>query len=166
MISGALLSLEIGGGDAPLRPDAIQVDPIHGDDGYRVRLQDGVPLPDGSCKEILASHVLEHIPAGRELIDAMNELHRLLVSGGVFEFLVPLVGFTTDQGGQLVASWQPYADPTHVSQWWFPESVLYYCEGSTLRPNADYGIKMWAPLQSDDLVVEGGWQGHGRLHKP
>lgn len=108
-------------------------------------------FPDASMDEVYASHFMEHIPKGQPLIDVMNEAHRVLKPGGTFTMILPLVGYTDPATGAPMSNqigWQPWADPTHVSYWWFPEALMYLCEGP-FKPNADYGIRTWGPL--------GGW---------
>lgn len=153
-------------------------------------------LPDGCADEVFASHFLEHVPAGQPRIDVFNEARRILRPGGTFTIVLPLIGYTDPTTGAPMSNqigWQPYADPTHVSQWWFPESLLYFCAGP-FKPHADYGIREWAPLDhyldetmagivlaTDQRVcyeaatvpgppsfwsVRQGWEGIARLVKP
>jgi SAM-dependent methyltransferase len=134
-------------------------------------------MPDEFADEVYCAHFLEHIPRGQPLIDVMNEAWRILKPGGTFTIILPLVGFTTNDGvGHLVSGWQPYADPTHVNFWWFPEALLYFCEGP-FKPNADYGIKVWDKLGGYLLepteytsgswwTVRNGWEGMAKLVKP
>lgn len=149
-----------------------------------VRANTGVAhdCPAGSVDEVYASHCLEHIPKGQPIINLMNEAWRVLRPGGTFTIVVPLIGFTGPDGrGHLVAGWQPYADPTHVQGWWFPESLLYFCAGP-FKPHADYGLRVWEPLgpwvdpetvtdwrdpSPESLwTVRDGWEGCARLVKP
>lgn len=48
----------------------------------------GLPLPDGSCAGVYASHVLEHIPRD-DLPLALANVAHLLRPGGVFRLIVP-----------------------------------------------------------------------------
>jgi SAM-dependent methyltransferase len=152
--------IDIGGGTIPAS-GCINLDIHHGEGEWRRRIQDGIPMADNSVVACRASHVMEHIPAGEERLFVMNEVHRVLVPGGTFEIIVPCVGVN----GKLVEGWWPYADPTHVSFWYFPESWLYFCEGP-FKPNADYGMKIWAALRDEDMRVEGGWEAHVIMRKP
>lgn len=138
------MNLEIGGGHL-VQPGWTNLDPVNGEGDWRRQAQD-VPWPagDGTVQAIRASHVMEHIPAGQPRIDVMNEAHRVLAPGGVFEIIVPL----------LVGTWHAVADPTHVS-YWVKESFHYF-DGLFL-PNATYGIKFWTTLE---LEVVDGWEGH------
>jgi len=120
---------------------------------------------------------MEHIHRGQPLLNVMNEAWRILKPGGTFTMIVPLVGYTLNDGiGHLVIGWQPYADPTHVNFWWFPEALLYFCEG-IFKPHANYGIHTWAALGNyDDNAnpdtpgtwwnIRHGWEGVAKLVKP
>jgi SAM-dependent methyltransferase len=173
-------TIELGGGTNPLPDSAVVIDIHH---PVNSPAQDAAITPwisntgvieDSSFDRVYCSHFLEHIPSGQPRINVFNEAWRVLRSGGVFDIVLPLVGWTDQNGhGQLVNGWMPYADPTHVSSWWFPESLLYFCEGP-FKPHAEYGIKTWAPLGqlSNDPFVTGGWtvlhgfEGRARLVKP
>ena len=138
------MNIEIGGGTL-VQPGWINLDSGHGEGQWR-RLAQDTPWPatDGSVDAIRASHVMEHIPAGQPRLDVMNEAHRVLKPGGVFEIIVPL----------MVGTWHAIADPTHVS-FWCRESFHYF--DGLFAPNADYGIRLWTTLELD--VVDG-WEGH------
>jgi len=138
------MKLEIGGGTL-LQPGWTNLDSRNGHGDWR-RLAQDTPWPtgDGSVDAIRASHVMEHIPAGQPRIDVMNEAHRVLKPGGVFEVIVPF----------MTGSWHAIADPTHVS-FWCLESFHYF--DGLFAANADYGIKLWKTL---DLHVEKEFEGH------
>jgi len=144
------MKLEIGGGTIPA-PDHVNLDPNHGEGEFRRRIQDGIPVPDGSLESARCSHLMEHIPAGQERIDVMNEVWRALRPGGTFEVIVPLV---------VPGRWEHLADPTHVSFWVY-ESFLYFT--GDYRANADYGIHYW---QLRDWFINAGFEGHALLVKP
>ena len=145
------MKLDIGGGLAPA-PGFVNLDPRHGEGALRRRVQDGIPLSDGTVEAARCSHLLEHIPAGQERIDALNEVWRVLRPGGTFEVIVPLFG-----------GWGAIADPTHVS-FWVRESFDYLT--GTVAAAADYGIRLWE--LAGWSVVECGWgqEGHALLRKP
>lgn len=153
--------LEVGGGTSR-RAGYRNLDPEHGDAGLRCLVQDGIPLPDNSVKGVYASHVLEHIPAGQPRIATFNEIHRVLKPKGVFEIVVPCIGFTdhANDGAPVYAGWQGWADPTHVSQWWYPES-FWYMDG-TFAANATYGIQPWRTVKQELLD---GWEAHWSFEK-
>lgn len=135
--------------NAPPQDAAITPWQVHASE--QVQQEHGVyhhSLADGTVDEVFASHFMEHIPRGGPLIAVMNEAWRVLRPGGTFTMILPVVGYTNPDTGAPESShigWQPWADPTHVSYWWFPEALLYFCEGP-FRPNADYGLQVWAPL--------------------
>lgn len=154
------MKVDIGGGTIPAS-GYVNLDPVHGDGEYKRRIQDGIPCYDGALETVRASHLLEHIPAGHERIDVMNEVWRALQPGGTFEIILPL--FLAH--GALVGTWHAIADPTHVSYWALPESFLYFCEGP-FKPNADYGIRIWQALDDADMEVKDGWEGYVTMRKP
>lgn len=139
-----MTSIEIGGGTL-VQPGWINLDSRNGvGEWARMAQQTPWPTGDNTVDAIRASHVMEHIPAGQERIDVMNEAHRVLRPGGVFEIIVPL----------LVGTWHAIADPTHVS-YWCKESFHYF--DGLFAANADYGIRLWETLE---LEVVDGWEGH------
>lgn len=144
-------SIEIGGGRLT-QPGWINLDPVHGEGEWQ-RPAQVVPWPTGdhTVDAIRASHVMEHIPAGEPRLAVMNEAHRVLRPGGVFEIRVP---------NCLSGTWHAYADPTHVSFWC--EASFHYFDG-TKAANADYGLKPWKTLelriQGDNEIL---WKGTPR----
>lgn len=155
------MRLEIGGGTNRLWPDAKQVDPKHGDPGLCSLVQDGIDLPDDSIEAAIASHVMEHIASGDDRIRALNEVHRVLVARGTFEIIVPTIGHTGD-AGPVMHGWQGWADPTHVSFWWYPES-FYYLAGGPWSAHADYGLRLW---ELGEMELRDGWEARVTLVKP
>ena len=139
------VNLEIGGGHL-VREGWWNIDPVHGSSPEFKRFAQETPWPlaDESILRIRASHVMEHIPAGRDRIAVMNEAHRVLAKKGTLEIIVPL----------LVGTWHAVADPTHVS-FWVKESFHYF--DGLFAANADYGIKLWRTIS---LEVVDGWEGH------
>lgn len=156
-----VIKLEIGGGTIP-KAGYTNLDPVHGKGVWQRYAQD-LPWPakDNSIQAGRASHVMEHLPAGADRINVMNEMHRVLVPGGTFEIIVPLIMVRNE----MVQGWWAWADPTHCSQWVYPESFLYFCDGA-FRANADYGIRYWRALDESKCEVRNGWEGVVRLQKP
>jgi len=143
------MRIDIGGGNNPVSGH-VNLDPVHGEGEFKRRLQDGIPLPDGSVESARCSHLMEHIPAGQERIDAFNEVWRVLEPGGTFEVVVPL----------MTGSWHAIADPTHVSFWCY-ESFLYFT--GEYRAHAEYGIRFW---EMANWFVREGFEGNALLRKP
>ena len=93
-------------------------------------ISEGLNFEDNSFVEALAVDFVEHIPPSR-VIHVMNEVHRILLPGGVFKIHVPEApGITA------------YQDPTHVS-FWNEEAFTYYIKGHHRCENYGryYGIK-------------------------
>lgn len=179
------MMLELGPGTIPHKRTNIGLDLHHPRNSKPTDASvEKWPVKDEEVDEVYSSHFMEHVARGEPLLHVMSEAFRVLRPGGTFTMICPLVGFTNNEGtGQLVAGWQPYADPTHVNFWWFPEALMYFCEGP-FKPNADYGGPTWAPLgptvsevdsvamlAEDPIVtktfwaVRGGWEGVARLVK-
>jgi SAM-dependent methyltransferase len=147
--------VQIGGGTANADKGWLNIDPVHGT-GWGLRKAQEVPwmLADNSVDLILAAHVMEHIPAGEDRINVMNEAHRVLKLGGLFCIVVPLIA--NESAGLLY--FPAIADPTHVSFWMM--SSFSYFDG-TNAPNAEYGIKRWKTNSWDTerYMWEGRWVG-------
>ena len=142
------MKIEIGGGTL-VQPGWINLDSRNGIEGWRREAQDTPwPTGDNTVEAMRASHVMEHIPAGQARVDVMNEAHRVLRPGGVFEVIVPIINDPL--------TWHAIADPTHVS-FWVPESFHYF--DGHFAANADYGISLWTTLE---LEVRGGFECHWR----
>lgn len=156
--------LEIGGGTIPT-PGWENLDIHHPSrPDLQVKVQDGIPLPDNSVQGARASHVLEHIPKhDDQLLNAMNEIHRVLVPGGQFEIIVPCMGYTNHEvdGAPVYAGWQAHADMGHCSYWWYPESFWYFT--GRYGANADYGVRYWNEVSTE---LRSGWEARVVLSKP
>lgn len=64
-----------------------------------------LPLNDASVDYVFSEDFLEHLPPNR-CVAVMNEIHRVLVPGGVMEHYVPNAGSRND-----------YGSPSHLSHW-------------------------------------------------
>lgn len=146
-----MTSIEIGGGHL-VQAGWTNLDAWNGHGEWK-RLAQDTPWPTGddSVDAIRAAHVMEHIPAGEPRLAVMNEAHRVLRPGGVFEIRVP---------NCLSGTWHAFADPTHVS-FWCVESFHYF--DGLFAANADYGIRPWTTLelrvQGDNEIL---WKGTPR----
>src|SRR5256885_7104631 len=126
------MKIDIGAGTL-LQPGWMSLDPVHGKDDWRRYAQDTPwPADDNSIDALRASHVMEHIQAGPDRINVMNEAWRVLAPTHYFEIIVPCVMVNDEP----VKGWWAWADPGHVSFWCYPQSWLYFT-GEYL-PNADY----------------------------
>lgn len=76
----------------------------------------GLPFEDNSVGVLRAHDFLEHIPAGKPVIEFMNECYRVLAPGGWLLTNTP----NTDGRGA-------FQDPTHVS-FWNSNSFWYYTQ--------------------------------------
>ena len=112
-----LLCLDLGGGidgrGAPYKTVDMQGEP-----DIKANLEGRWPFEDSSVGLVRASHIFEHL---RDPIHTMNELHRVLVPGGIAFIEVP----STDGRG----AWQ---DPTHIS-FWNQNSFWYYTRKTHTR---------------------------------
>lgn len=157
--------LEIGGGTLFVPgPGQINLDIHHASSPEFSRpVEQGIPLPDCSVHTVRASHVLEHISAGQPRLDTFNEIYRVLVPGGTFEIIVPCVGSTdhAGTGAPIYAGWQAWADPTHVSYWFYPESFWYFT--GKFAANASYGLSLWNEIS---MELRDTWEARIVLGKP
>jgi predicted SAM-dependent methyltransferase len=145
------MRLEIGGGHI-VPAGWTNLDPVNGEGPWKRLAQDTPwPVGDRSVEAIRAAHVMEHIPAGEPRLAVMNEAHRVLKPGGVFEVRVP---------DCLSGTWNAWADPTHVS-FWCVESFHYF-DGSKAA-NAEYDLRLWRTVelrvQGDNEIL---WKGTPR----
>jgi len=103
------------------------------------------PLPYEACEVELveADNLLEHFD-NDELMFAMNEIFRILKSGGVFWFKVPDALHWPDGA---------YGDPTH-KRFFVPRSFLYFDRAKPQWKNygRHYGFAGWnlKKLETDD----------------
>lgn len=113
------------------------------------------PWEADSVSEIIAEDIIEHLP-NDDKINVMNEIHRILVQGGIIKIKIP----TTEGAGA-------WCDPTHKS-WWNRQSFWYYTKGNPAyeRFHKAYGVtacftvlheRAWAwenmPLLDIDLMA-------------
>lgn len=89
-------------------------------------IRNGLPFSNCVIDEVLCEHILEHLD-GEELIEVMNEIHRVLKPWGKLEIAVPI--------GK-----NSYVDPRH-KQHFIPESFdFFYLPDAN---SVEAGIKGW-----------------------
>lgn len=128
---GALRVVDLGCGRQKQHAWAIGVDayPYDGVD-IVADIERGLPFGDHEVDQVYAIHFLEHL---RDLLSVMNEIHRVLVPGGVLHVIVP--------NGQFVNA---YADPTHV-RYFNVQTFKYFCV-----PHP--GLRPFRPLSASTAV--------------
>jgi len=108
-------------------------------------LNRSLPFADRSAERIVCSHLLEHVP---DLVSLMEEIHRVLVSGGTLWIEVP-----------YFAHRDAFRDPTHCRYFTW-ESFDYFIEG---RKPAEYTAVCFS-YRSRRLLFSPGLRGMvGRL---
>jgi len=112
-------------------------------------VKEGLPFEDDSVGCIRASDFLEHIPQGHGIINAMNEIYRVLVPGGWLLSATP----STDGRGA-------FQSPDHVS-FWNENSFWYY----TNHDYAKYVPKIKCRFQSVrcKTVFPSDWHKHNQI---
>lgn len=141
--------LYIGGGpeNPPDDDYTYNLDPFYGRGPWRRRAEDAPwPIGPDDVDLIIASHVLEHIPAGRARVAVFNEAYRVLARGGIFSIHVPR--FPSDAS---------VSDPTHVS-YFVPDSFVYFTHPSVSGPT--WQVWELASMQTTDALI------HCELRKP
>jgi SAM-dependent methyltransferase len=74
----------------------------------------GLPLPDGSCKGVYASHVLEHL-AREEFYKALENTYKLLAPGGIFRLIVPDLAYIGREYIRMLDKGDPEASHSMVT---------------------------------------------------
>ena len=148
--------LELGGGISPHPRADIVIDLLYplGCSAQNAEVTpwlgaDGLPLEDNSVDEVFSAHFMEHIHKGQPMLAVMSEIQRVLKPGGTYTFRVPLIGFTDPVNSSPQSNhigWHPWADPTHVSAWWFPESLMYFSKSFLTEAGSSYGQAVWQPI--------------------
>jgi glycosyltransferase involved in cell wall biosynthesis len=142
LVGGALVSvpdrLNLGCADAHI-PGYQNVDLFEPAD-LIADLSEPWPWPASSVREIRAHDFIEHLA---DKIHTMNEAHRVLMSGGLFDIVVP----TTDGRGA-------FQDPDHRSFW--NRNSFWYFEAGNLhreRYGKAYGITARFQVLSEHEAV-------------
>jgi SAM-dependent methyltransferase len=111
----------------------------------------GLPFSDGAISNVYSENFLEHLPQ-HECIWVMNEIHRVLRSGGTAHHLVPVAGSTNF-----------FQDPTHLSHW-IPETLTYFQQSH--RRNLYYGGAILAWVLEEMEIMEPNKVMNFKLRKP
>lgn len=146
------MKLHLGCG-TDLRPGYINIDKSAGDGIVTVDLESArLPFDAETVDEIIAEQVFEHLQAFPAL---MNELHRVMRSGGVLRVTVPHVA----PGLPAVEAFQ---DPTHV-RFFTTNSFRYFVVTEWLYQHVGlgYGFRPWSRLTQRTE----GWQLHATLSR-
>ena len=98
------------------------------------------PWGDSSCEIIYLIDVLEHLD---DVIKALEEVHRLLIGGGVAHIEVPSAGDI-----------RSYRDPTH-KHWFTRESFDYFIPGTFWEQKYGFYSPMRWKLQDYHTSPEG-----------
>ena len=94
------------------------------------------PFGDECADEVLAMHVIEHLPDG---VFFLNECWRVLKPGGTIHLE------TTDPMGGY-----HWSDPTHI-RGYGPHAFLDHCQPTAAQEVADYGMKVWSAVSAVTL---------------
>jgi predicted SAM-dependent methyltransferase len=96
----------------------------------------GLPFKNNSVDFVRCFDILEHIPAGKDCVNLIEEIYRVLKPGGIFHSHTPDAEF-----GQAA-----FQDPFHIS-FWVKNSWLYYSHDAF---RSLYGIK--AKFRIDSII--------------
>lgn len=108
--------VEVGSGFNP-RPGYIHVDVVPGlPDLHVVAPADRLPFADGWCDEILAVHMIEHVPGGA-LRNVLATWYRQLAPGGLLTLHTP--------NGTALAAVLARGDEVPVEHVWAAQSAIY-----------------------------------------
>ena len=89
------------------------------------------PFGDECADEILANHIIEHLPDG---VFFLNECWRVLKPGGTLHLETP----------NPTCEWY-WCDPTHI-RGYAPGMFVNHCCPTAAQSVADYGMKMWTTV--------------------
>jgi SAM-dependent methyltransferase len=101
--------------------------------------KDKLPFDDASVDYILASHLLEHLP---DFGLIMNECHRVLKPGGLFDIIVPL---------PCEAFWR---DPTHIRPYTASTFKIYAMLPKDSPYSTYLGLGPWSGCSTKEQVED------------
>lgn len=98
------------------------IDRKQGGEAYPLKFNDGSPVPDNSCDEIRASHILEHF-GFKDAQAVLQDWIRALKPGGRIRIAVPDIDLLSkvdpDERCFILMGGQQHADDFHRSAWDF-----------------------------------------------
>jgi hypothetical protein len=128
----------------------VDILPFDGKVDQIVDLRKPWPWKDGSVLEVHCSHFIEHLTAP-ERIHFVNELYRVLVSGGKCQIIAP--HWASCRGyGDLTHQWPP------VSEFWF-----YYLSKEWRAQNAPHSDAGCFPIYTCDFEATWGFSLHPQV---
>jgi SAM-dependent methyltransferase len=89
-------------------------------------IEQGIDVDDASFDRAIAIHVLEHLP---NLPAALDEVHRVLAPGGVFEVVIPCEGGLGYSLGRRLTSARLFEKRYHTSYDWYIKSEHFNTPG-------------------------------------
>ncbi|GAG95470.1 unnamed protein product, partial [marine sediment metagenome] len=101
-------------------------------------IQDGIPLPDNSCIEIIASHIIEHFDEN-ETIEIMDECWRVLKPNGVLKITSPDISSST----------------AYIPQHKQRLTIHYFSFFTSPTLYQNYGIRPWKFLKKEVVQLRG-----------
>jgi SAM-dependent methyltransferase len=110
----------------------------------------GLPVPEGQCKAVYCSHVLEHLDRA-SIVRALQNTHALLQPGGVFRLVVPDLAWRSErylkakESGDLAAA-DDFLRSTYLGR----ENGLVGLTGR-LRQAYGHAAHLW---MYDELLME------------
>ena len=145
--------IEVGSGFSP-RPGYLHVDAVPGLPDLDLVARDALPLPDDWADEVLAVHMLEHVPAGR-LLDVLRGWRRVLRPGGRVVLHTPngtaLARAYLDGG--LAARW-----PVLAAMYGYDRAPWDATSAGALGVEPDHRMLFDFPLL-EQLLTEAGFSG-------
>ena len=145
--------IEVGSGFSP-RPGYLHVDAVPGLPDLDLVARDALPLPDDWADEVLAVHMIEHVPAGR-LLDVLRGWRRVLRPGGRLVLHTPngtaLARAYLDGG--LAARW-----PVLAAMYGYDRAPWDATSAGALGVEPDHRMLFDFPLL-EQLLTEAGFSG-------
>lgn len=96
-------------------------------------IEDGIPLEDDSCEEIIAMDVLEQMSTAKKFVFVMNQLHRIMKKDGKLFIRVP--------NAKDICAFQDPMDSRRFTDETF--TYLQYAHPRYKEYGINYGFKPW-----------------------